>query len=170
MKSSSKRPTSFSAKAVATAVFKPKQRRSPRATLYSPPPSQTLNSRAVRIRLSPGSRRSMISPRAIMSHRHEPAGLMFKEGMCDLSRKIGRTRRKSERHGARPALSARTMMKERGNVTAKERNDSFGGMTHFPLPSDGRGTLFRASQGLGVTTVPRQQKRNLLSLISAPLE
>ena len=48
-KSSSSRPTSLSAKAVTTAVRSPKQRRSPRATLYSPPPSQTRNERAVRI-------------------------------------------------------------------------------------------------------------------------
>ena len=41
MKSSSSRPTSLSASAVTTAVRRPKQRRSPRATLYSPPPSQT---------------------------------------------------------------------------------------------------------------------------------
>src|SRR5262245_56215180 len=77
MKSSSKRPTSFSANAVHTAVLKPKQRRSPRAPLYSPPPSQPLNSRAVRIRPSPGSRRSIISPSATMSQRHEPAGLIL---------------------------------------------------------------------------------------------
>ena len=41
MKSSTSRPTSLSANAVTTAVRSPKQRRSPRATLYSPPPSQT---------------------------------------------------------------------------------------------------------------------------------
>src|SRR5437588_5452602 len=78
MKSSSKRPTSLSAKAVQTAVFKLKQRRRPRATLYSPPPSQTLNSRAVRTRPSPGSSRSMISPSASRSYLHELAGLTFK--------------------------------------------------------------------------------------------
>ena len=49
MKSSISRPTSLSAKAVTTAVRLPKQRRRPRATLYSPPPSQTRNLRAVRI-------------------------------------------------------------------------------------------------------------------------
>jgi hypothetical protein len=49
-KSSSNRPTSFSANAVHTAVLNPKHLRSPRATLYSPPPSHTLNSRAVRMR------------------------------------------------------------------------------------------------------------------------
>src|SRR5438876_1690919 len=74
MKSSNSRPTSLSAKAVHTAVRKPKQRRSPRATLYSPPPSQALNSRAVRTRPSPGSRRSMISPRARRSYLQAEAG------------------------------------------------------------------------------------------------
>src|SRR5881396_1175831 len=77
MKSSMSRPTSLSAKAVATAVLKPKQRRRPRATLYSPPPSQTLNSRAVRTRPSPGSRRSMTSPSAIRSYLQEAAGLSW---------------------------------------------------------------------------------------------
>ena len=46
MKSSSSRPTSLSANAVTTAVRSPKQRRRPRATLYSPPPSHTRNERA----------------------------------------------------------------------------------------------------------------------------
>src|SRR2546429_9684487 len=82
MKSSIRRPTSLSAKAVATAVRKPKQRRSPRATLYSPPPSHTLNSRAVRTRPSPGSKRSMISPSATRSYLHELAGLIFKMGIA----------------------------------------------------------------------------------------
>src|SRR5438874_2014556 len=84
IKSSIKWPTSLSAKAVQTAVRKPKQRRRPRATLYSPPPSQALNSRAVRTRLSPGSRRSMISPRAIRSNWQEPAGLIFSIGIVQL--------------------------------------------------------------------------------------
>src|SRR5213082_3529241 len=81
MKSSMSRPTSLSANAVQTAVLRPKQRRSPRATLYSPPPSHTLNSRAVRTRPSPGSSRSMISPREIRSYRQEPAGLMLSNDM-----------------------------------------------------------------------------------------
>ena len=41
-RSSIRRPTGLSARAVTTAVRSPKQRRSPRATLYSPPPSQTV--------------------------------------------------------------------------------------------------------------------------------
>src|SRR5580698_1800866 len=62
MKSSMRWPTSLSTNAVHTAVFSPKHLRNPRETLYSPPPSQALNSRAVRTRPSPGSNRSMISP------------------------------------------------------------------------------------------------------------
>ena len=41
IRSSIRRPTGLSASAVTTAVRSPKQRRRPRATLYSPPPSQT---------------------------------------------------------------------------------------------------------------------------------
>src|SRR6266850_1273857 len=78
MKSSINRPTSLSAKAVQTAVLSPKHRRNPRATLYSPPPSHTLNSRAVLTRPSPGSNRSMISPRAIRSYLHEPEAFIFR--------------------------------------------------------------------------------------------
>ena len=63
IKSSIRCPISLSASALITAVFSPKHLRNPRATLYSPPPSQALNCRAVRTRPSPGSRRSMISPR-----------------------------------------------------------------------------------------------------------
>src|ERR1700730_14953164 len=56
-------PTGLSARAVTMALSIPKQRLRPRATLYSPPPSHTRNCRAVEIRKSPGSRRSMTSPR-----------------------------------------------------------------------------------------------------------
>src|SRR5882757_4347638 len=62
MKSSMRWPTSLSTNAVHTAVFSPKHFCSPRATLYSPPHSHALNSRAVRMRPSPGSSRSMTSP------------------------------------------------------------------------------------------------------------
>ena len=41
IRSSTRRPTALSTSAVTTAVRSPKQRRRPRATLYSPPPSQT---------------------------------------------------------------------------------------------------------------------------------
>src|SRR5437870_5178430 len=59
----------LSARAVTTAASIPKQRRSPRATLYSPPPSQTWKLRAVCTRPSPGSRRSITSPKLNRSHR-----------------------------------------------------------------------------------------------------
>src|ERR1700733_1399699 len=70
IRSSSSRPTGLSARAVTTAVFNPKHRRNPRATLYSPPPSHTLNWRAVATRTSPGSSRSITSPRLTRSHLH----------------------------------------------------------------------------------------------------
>ena len=54
IRSSTSRPTGLSASAVTTAVRRPKQRFSPRATLYSPPPSQTWNVRVVWTRPSPG--------------------------------------------------------------------------------------------------------------------
>ena len=52
---------------VGRAVRSPNARRRPRDTLYSPPPSHARNERAVRIRPSPGSRRSMTSPRETAS-------------------------------------------------------------------------------------------------------
>jgi hypothetical protein len=51
----------------------PKHFRRPREVLYSPPPSQAVNERAVRIRPSPGSRRSMTSPRETCSKAHRPS-------------------------------------------------------------------------------------------------
>ena len=74
IRSSRRRPTSFWTKDVATAVFIPKQRRRPRAALYSPPPSQALNEQVVRTRPSPGSSLSMISPKETRSHLHSEAG------------------------------------------------------------------------------------------------
>src|ERR1035437_1794180 len=76
MKSSTRRPISLSANAVTTAVRSPKARRRPRATLYSPPPSQARKDLAVRIRPSPGSRRSITSPRDTASKRQSDAGRM----------------------------------------------------------------------------------------------
>src|SRR5512141_2557004 len=76
MKSSSSRPTGLSANAVTTAVFSPKQRFNPRATLYSPPPSHTSNFLVVVTRRSPGSSRSITSPRETSSHWHFPRGLI----------------------------------------------------------------------------------------------
>ena len=70
IRSSISRPTALSASAVTTAVFIPKQRRRPRATLYSPPPSHNWNWRAVATRTSPGSSRSITSPRLTRSHLH----------------------------------------------------------------------------------------------------
>ena len=77
-RSSRSRPTGLSTRAVTTAVRRPKQRFRPRATLYSPPPSHARNARAVWIRVSPGSRRSMTSPRLTRSKRHADAGLRFR--------------------------------------------------------------------------------------------
>ena len=74
IRSSISRPTALSANAVTTAVRIPKQRARPRATLYSPPPSQAVKVRVVAIRPSPGSRRSMTSPRATRSQRAPSAG------------------------------------------------------------------------------------------------
>src|SRR5262249_24977685 len=66
-----------SASAVTTAVFIPNVLRSPRATLYSPPPSHTRNWRAVLTRTSPGSRRSITSPRLTRSQRHPSLARIF---------------------------------------------------------------------------------------------
>jgi hypothetical protein len=62
--------------ALTTAVLSLKHFFKPLATLYSPPPSQTLNSRAVLILPSPGSRRIIISPRETSSQVQFPLGLM----------------------------------------------------------------------------------------------
>src|SRR4029453_7511594 len=75
MRSWTSRPTGLSTRAVTTAVSSPKQRFKPRATLYSPPPSQTWNVRVAWIRPSPGSRRSITSPRRTRSKRHWDLGL-----------------------------------------------------------------------------------------------
>src|SRR5271155_2774274 len=58
------------------AVSNPKQRCNPRATLYSPPPSLTRKWRAVPILYSPGSKRSITSPRLTTSQRQPVLGLM----------------------------------------------------------------------------------------------
>src|SRR4051812_49270772 len=77
MKSCSSLPTGSSANAVTIAVSSPKQRFSPRATLYSPPPSYTSNRRGVAMRPSAGSKRSITSPRLTRSQRHSCFGLIF---------------------------------------------------------------------------------------------
>src|SRR6266567_8580070 len=70
MRSCTSCPTGLSASAVTIAVSSPKQRFNPRATLYSPPPSQTWKLRVVAMRPSPGSSRSITSPRLTRSQRH----------------------------------------------------------------------------------------------------
>src|SRR5439155_7877982 len=69
MRSSTRRPTGLSARVVTMEVSKSKQRFRPRATLYSPPPSETSKLRVVQTRRSPGSKRSMTSPRLSRSQR-----------------------------------------------------------------------------------------------------
>src|ERR1700674_3011886 len=76
MRSCRSLPTGASANAVTTAVSRPKQRFSPRATLYSPPPSHTSKHRAVAMRRSPGSSRTITSPRLTRSQRHSFFGLI----------------------------------------------------------------------------------------------
>src|SRR3954470_2642632 len=68
MKSSSSQPRSFFGIAVTTAARLPQHFRIARATLYSPPPSQTLKLRALRTRPKPGSKRSITSPKDMQSH------------------------------------------------------------------------------------------------------
>src|SRR5580698_8190678 len=77
IKSSTSRPTGLSTNAVTTAVSFAKQRFSPRATLYSPPPSYTSNDLVVQIRLSPGSNRNITSPRLTKSHRTPSFAFIF---------------------------------------------------------------------------------------------
>src|SRR4051794_40034974 len=74
IRSSSRPPTGLSAIAVTIAVRRPKHRRRPRATLYSPPPSETANVRVVAILPSPGSKRSITSPSATRSYLHSSGG------------------------------------------------------------------------------------------------
>src|SRR5260370_1075248 len=69
MRSCRSLPTGSSANAVTTAVSKPKQRFSPRATLYSPPPLQASSARGVARRRSAGLSRTMTSPRLTRSQR-----------------------------------------------------------------------------------------------------
>src|SRR5882762_6495317 len=90
MKSCSRRPTGSSAKAVTTAVSRPKQRFRPRATLYSPPPSQTSKERVLAMRFSPGSKRTMISPRLTRSQRHCCFGLI-----CRVTRSLSNNLRRA---------------------------------------------------------------------------
>src|SRR5665648_1297534 len=84
MKSSTRRPISLSARAVTIPARSPNARRRPRVTLYSPPPSQARKDRAVRMRPSPGSRRSITSPRDTASKRHSDAGRMLRSAIVIL--------------------------------------------------------------------------------------
>ena len=77
IKSSINMPTSLSAKAVITPVFMPKHLRSPRMTLYSPPPSHARKLLAVRILPSPGSSLNMTSPNDSASNLQSFSGLKF---------------------------------------------------------------------------------------------
>ena len=99
IRSSSSRPTSLRTTAVTTAARRPKQRRRPRATLYSPPPSQTRNWRVVRILPSPGSRRSMTSPRDRMSNAQASFGLSSRLDKLALPSPLHVEPRRLERSG-----------------------------------------------------------------------
>src|SRR5215510_8040376 len=79
MRSCTSRPTGLSTSAVTIAVSSPKQRLRPRATLYSPPPSQTWKLRVVWMRPSPGSRRSITSPRLTRSKRQPAFGFTLRD-------------------------------------------------------------------------------------------
>src|SRR5882724_9978029 len=61
------------------AVSSPKHRFNPRATLYSPPPSLTSKRRVVQMRYSPGSKRSITSPKLTRSQRQVSFCLMLKD-------------------------------------------------------------------------------------------
>src|SRR5450830_1429098 len=100
MKSSTRRPISLSARAVTIAARSPNARRRPRATLYSPPPSQARKDLAVRMRPSPGSRRSITSPRDTASKRHSDAGRMLRSAIVILLRLVSGLRRDVGRRSA----------------------------------------------------------------------
>ena len=61
-----RRPTELSTSEVTMAVRMPKQRRRPRATLYSPPPSQALNVRVVEMRRTGAGWRCEPAERAVL--------------------------------------------------------------------------------------------------------
>src|SRR5208282_5187624 len=74
IKSSTSQPRSLTGSAVTAVARLPQHLRIARATLYSPPPSQTWNERALRTRPKPGSKRSITSPNETQSHRVSDAG------------------------------------------------------------------------------------------------
>src|SRR6187399_1686090 len=77
IRSSTSQPRSLTGRAVTAVERLPQHLRMARATLYSPPPSQTWKLRALRTRPKPGSKRSMISPNEAQSQRVSAAGLTF---------------------------------------------------------------------------------------------
>jgi hypothetical protein len=77
MKSSTSQPRSLLGNAVTTVERLPQHLRMARATLYSPPPSQTWKLRALRTRPNPGSKRSMTSPNDAQSQRQSLEGRIF---------------------------------------------------------------------------------------------
>src|SRR5688500_2723488 len=81
MKSSTSHPRSFFGSAVTTAARFCQHFRIARATLYSPPPSQTWKERALRTRPKPGSKRSITSPNETQSHFVSAADLIFSSAM-----------------------------------------------------------------------------------------
>src|SRR5258707_9537520 len=82
------------------AVSKPKQRLRPRATLYSPPPSQAWNIRVVATRVSPGSSRSMTSPSETRSKRDFDFGLIVRPMTSYHSRRTARPSGRSKEEEA----------------------------------------------------------------------
>src|SRR5882672_7524791 len=77
MRSSTSQPRSLTGRAVTAVARFPQHLRMARATLYSPPPSHTVNCRALRTRPKPGSKRSITSPKETQSHLVCAAGRMF---------------------------------------------------------------------------------------------
>src|ERR1035441_3011236 len=108
-----RRPTGLSASAETSPARRPTQRFKPRATLYSPPPSETEKVRVVATRPSPGSRRSITSPRAIRSYRHSRAG---RSSRMLMARRLASPRRGPLVRAARPGRSGRTGIRGRAGA------------------------------------------------------
>src|SRR5687767_13766260 len=77
IRSSTSQPRSLTGNAVTAVERLPQHLRMARATLYSPPPSQTWKLRALRTRPKPGSKRSITSPKEAQSQRVSDAGRIF---------------------------------------------------------------------------------------------
>ena len=146
MRSSISRPTGLSASAVTIAVRRPKQRRSPRATLYSPPPSQTSKLRVVAMRRSPGSSRSITSPSATRSQRQASFARRF-IGRAPPPRAPGaRPRRSGARRaaGRRRASSRRTRGPTAGPGSRQRRRVDAAGRHEPDVRIDGAHRLDEA--------------------------